>query len=69
MEQVQRISEKALMNWRWHIGDALGFPATGNQVVLPGSSFLTCQDGKMMDGRNYMDLTKMTQQLQSVQSI
>lgn len=48
-----------------HTGDALGFPATGKQVALPGSSFITCRDGKLMDGWNYMDLTKMTQQLQS----
>jgi steroid delta-isomerase-like uncharacterized protein len=68
------VAEENLIAVRWtcsmkHTGDGLGFPATGKHVVLPGASFLTCQDGKLMDGWNYMDLTKMTQQLQSVQSV
>ncbi|WP_263367515.1 ester cyclase [Edaphobacter bradus] len=47
-----------------HNGDALGFPASGKKTTLGGSSFITCRDGKLIDGWNFMDLTKMTLQLQ-----
>ena len=48
-----------------HNGDGLGFPATGKKATLPGSSFITCRDGKLSDAHNFMDLTKMTLQLQA----
>jgi steroid delta-isomerase-like uncharacterized protein len=48
-----------------HNGDGLGFSATGKKTTFPGSSFITCRDGKLTEGRNFMDLTKMTLQLQS----
>jgi steroid delta-isomerase-like uncharacterized protein len=47
-----------------HTGDALGFPATGKTVVIPGSSFIQCRDGQLTSGWNFMDLTKMIQELQ-----
>jgi steroid delta-isomerase-like uncharacterized protein len=48
-----------------HNGDSLGFPATGKKTTFPGSSFITCRDGKLTEGWNFMDLTKMTLELQS----
>jgi steroid delta-isomerase-like uncharacterized protein len=48
-----------------HSGDGLGFPATGKKVVIPGSSFIICRNGQITEGRNFMDLTKMTLGLQS----
>lgn len=48
-----------------HSGDGLGFPATKKKVTIPGSSFLTCRNGQITEGHNYMDLTKMTLGLQS----
>lgn len=48
-----------------HNGDALGFPATGKKTAVPGSSFIVCRDGRIIDGYNFMDLTKMAQQLQN----
>jgi len=48
-----------------HNGAGLGFPASGKTVAVPGSSFITCRDGQLTSGRNFMDLTKMTQQLQN----
>jgi steroid delta-isomerase-like uncharacterized protein len=48
-----------------HTGDGLGYPATGKKVVITGSSFIICRDGQLTEGRNFMDLTKMTQQLQN----
>jgi steroid delta-isomerase-like uncharacterized protein len=48
-----------------HNGDGLGFPATGKKATFPGSSFITCNDGKFSEGWNFMDLTRMTLQLQN----
>ena len=48
-----------------HNGDGLGFPATGKKTTIPGSSFLTCRDGKIIEGWNFMDLTRMTLDLQA----
>lgn len=47
-----------------HNGDGLGFPATGKKTTVPGSSFVTCLGGQLIDGYNFMDLTKMTLELQ-----
>ena len=47
-----------------HLGDGLGFPATSKRVRLPGSSFLICRDGWILEGRNLMDFTKVLLQLQ-----
>ena len=63
------IAEDDRVAIRWtctmtHNGDALGFPATGKKTSVPGSSFIACRDGKIVDGYNFMDLTKMAQQLQ-----
>jgi hypothetical protein len=46
-----------------HTGNGLGFPATGKSVILYGSSFIRCGEGKLLEGRNFMDLTKMTEEL------
>jgi hypothetical protein len=48
-----------------HTGDGLGFPASGKKTTLLGSSFIICSGGQRMDAWNFMDLTKMTLDLQS----
>ncbi len=48
-----------------HTGDGLGFPATGREVTLPGSSFITCRDGVITEGWNSMDMTWLRLVLQS----
>jgi steroid delta-isomerase-like uncharacterized protein len=48
-----------------HNGDGLGFPATGKKTGFSGASFITCHNGQLIDGWNFMDLTRMTQQLQA----
>jgi predicted ester cyclase len=60
--------DKVAVRWTCtmvHSGGGLGFPATGKNVAFPGSSFITCSGGQLTDGWNFMDLTKMTQQLES----
>jgi steroid delta-isomerase-like uncharacterized protein len=47
-----------------HTGDGLGFPATSKKVRVAGSSFLVCGNGKILEGWNYMDLTRMRLQLE-----
>ena len=39
-----------------HLGDHLGFPATGQEGTLDGSSFLIVKDNQVMEGWNQMDL-------------
>jgi steroid delta-isomerase-like uncharacterized protein len=64
------VAEEDRVAIRWtstmlHNGDGLGFAATGKNVTIPGASFITCRDGKLTSGWNFLDLTKTTQQLQS----
>jgi len=47
-----------------HTGEGLGFPASSKKVSVPGASFITCRDGRIIDGRNHMDFTKVRLQLQ-----
>jgi steroid delta-isomerase-like uncharacterized protein len=59
--------DKVAVRWTatmTHTGDGLGFPATSKKVGVSGSSFLTCGNGQILEGWNYMDLTRMRLQLQ-----
>lgn len=64
------ISEGDRVAIRWtctmlHNGDGLGFAATGKKTTVPGCSFLICREGRISEGWNFMDLTRMTLQLQA----
>jgi predicted ester cyclase len=64
------IAEDDRMAIRWtahmtHTGDALGIAPTGRPVVMGGSSFCHTRDGKITEGWNFMDFTRVLQQLQS----
>ncbi len=64
------IVEADRMAIRWvvrmdHTGDALGIPPTGKPVVMGGSSFCHIRDGQITEGWNFMDFTKVLQQLQA----
>jgi steroid delta-isomerase-like uncharacterized protein len=59
--------DKVAVRWTarmTHLGDGLGFPATSKKVSLTGLSFLICGKGQILEGWNYMDLTRMRLQLQ-----
>ncbi len=59
--------DKVAVRWTaamTHKGDGLGFPATSKKVRVAGSSFLICGNGKILEGWNFMDLTRMRLQLQ-----
>lgn len=60
--------DKVAVRWTakmTHTGEGLGIPATSKQVRVVGSSFLICGNGKILEGWNYMDLTRMRLQLES----
>lgn len=63
------VAEDDRVALRWtttatHSGDGLGFPATGKNAILAGSSFTICRNGQIVEAWNFMDLTKLTLDLQ-----
>lgn len=46
-----------------HTGDGLGFAATNKPVRFSGASFLHMRNGKLADGWNFFDFTRIVQQL------
>jgi steroid delta-isomerase-like uncharacterized protein len=68
VDEVLAEGDRIAIRWTasmTHTGDALGFSPTGRSVVMGGSSFCTCRDGKIIDAWNFMDFTKVLQQLQA----
>jgi steroid delta-isomerase-like uncharacterized protein len=60
--------DKVAIRWTAHMthsGDALGFPATGKSAALAGSSFIHVRDGKIQQGWNHMDFTRLALALQA----
>jgi steroid delta-isomerase-like uncharacterized protein len=47
-----------------HLGDHLGFPASGKTGRLDGSSFLVVRDGMIINGWNQMNLHALLSELQ-----
>jgi steroid delta-isomerase-like uncharacterized protein len=59
--------DKVAVRWTatmTHLGDSLGFPASSKKARLSGSSFLICGNGRILNGWNYMDLTRLHLELQ-----
>jgi steroid delta-isomerase-like uncharacterized protein len=50
-----------------HLGDDLGFPASGKSGVLHGSSFLIVKGDQILDGWNQMDLQALFQKLNAAE--
>jgi steroid delta-isomerase-like uncharacterized protein len=48
-----------------HTGQALGFPPTGRTTSFSGTSFLHIKDGKIDEGWNHMDFTRVVLELQA----
>jgi predicted ester cyclase len=48
-----------------HLGEHLGFPATGKKGTLEGSTFLIVKGNQVMEGWNQMDLQALMQKLQA----
>jgi steroid delta-isomerase-like uncharacterized protein len=48
-----------------HLGDGLGFPASGRKVSMDGSTIGVIKDGKIDEGWNYMDITGLFAKLKT----
>ncbi|SEG25924.1 conserved hypothetical protein, steroid delta-isomerase-related [Bryocella elongata] len=64
------IAEGDTVAVRWtarmkHTGEGLGIQPTGRDVTLPGSSFLWMKNGRITEGWESMDLTKVRRQLEA----
>jgi steroid delta-isomerase-like uncharacterized protein len=48
-----------------HLGDGLGFPASGKKVSMDGSTIGVIKDGKIDEGWNHMDITGLFAKLKT----
>jgi steroid delta-isomerase-like uncharacterized protein len=48
-----------------HLGDGLGFPASGKKVSMDGSTIVAIKDGKIDEGWNHMDITGLFAKLKT----
>jgi steroid delta-isomerase-like uncharacterized protein len=46
-----------------HLGDHLGFPATGRKATLTGSAFAVIRSGQVVEAWNFIDMAHLLQQL------
>jgi steroid delta-isomerase-like uncharacterized protein len=68
IEDVVGEGDRVAVRWKvivTHLGDHLGFPASGKQGVLYGSSFVIVKGNQIVEGRNQMDLQALFQKLQA----
>ena len=66
VEDVVAEGDRAAVRWvakMTHLGDHLGFPASGKQTNFPGSSFVIVKGGKISFGWNYMNLPGLLESL------
>jgi predicted ester cyclase len=48
-----------------HLGDHLGFPASGKKETMAGATFVIIKGSQITEGWNYMDLQALMQKLQT----
>ncbi len=68
LKDILAEGDRVAVRWQvssTHLGDHLGFPASGKKTILDGSSFLIVKDNQVMEGWNQMDLQAMMQKLQA----
>jgi predicted ester cyclase len=69
LEDIINDGDKTAVRFRatmTHLGDHLGFAATGKAVVLTGCSIFIGDGSQILEGWNYMDIGSMIQSLQAV---
>jgi len=60
--------DRVAARWRatgTHLGDHLGFPATGRQMILDGATIGIVRDGLLREGWNMMDMGHLFESLRS----
>jgi predicted ester cyclase len=68
VEDIIAEGDRVAIRWKatmTHLGDQLGFPASGKKGTLTGSSFLIVNGDQIMDGWNQMDLQALFLKLQA----
>jgi steroid delta-isomerase-like uncharacterized protein len=68
IEEVIAEGDRVAIRWTatmTHLGDGLGFPATGKAGRLEGSSFCVMKDGMIFEGWNQMDFQGLICNLQA----
>ena len=68
IEQIVAEGDVVAIRWKatlTHLGDQLGFPASGKKGTLNGSSFIVVNGGQIIDGWNQMDLQALYLDLQT----
>ncbi len=68
IEDIVAEGNRVAIRWKstmTHLGDHLGFPASGKKGALSGSSFLVARDGKIEEAWNEMDLQALMMKLRS----
>jgi steroid delta-isomerase-like uncharacterized protein len=68
IEDMVAEGDRVAVRWKvtmTHLGDHLGFPATGKSGTLYGSSFFTVKGDQILDGWNQMDLQALFQKLKA----
>jgi steroid delta-isomerase-like uncharacterized protein len=60
--------DRVAARWRatgTHLGDHLGFPATGKQITLDGATIAIIRAGRLQEGWNMMDMGHLFESLRS----
>jgi len=68
IEDMVTEEDRVAVRWKvtmTHLGDDLGFPASGKKGVLNGSSFLILKGSQILEGWNQMDLQALFLKLQA----
>ena len=66
IEDVLAEGDHLALRWKsamTHLGDHLGFKATGRRVVLSGAAFIIADGEQILEAWNFMDLQAMLQKL------
>jgi steroid delta-isomerase-like uncharacterized protein len=62
------LGDKSAVRWTCtatHTGDGLGIPPTGKTVTFPGASFFYLENGKLREGWNSFDFTRVLDDLRA----
>jgi steroid delta-isomerase-like uncharacterized protein len=68
VEEIVAEGDRAAVRWRvsmTHLGDHLGFPASGKRATMAGATFVIVKGSQITEGWNYMDLQALMQKLQT----
>jgi len=68
VDEIVAEGDSVAVRWKvsmTHLGDHLGFPASGRAVAMPGSTFVIVKGGQIAEGWNHMDLQALMQKLQA----